>query len=86
MWLASGCLILTATHDIGEPSQRAGTWRADRIAIDDGAWLGAATKVLPGVSIGAGWVIAAGSVVTTDCAPNGLYAGVPAVRKSDLRT
>jgi maltose O-acetyltransferase len=40
--------------------------------------------VLDGVTIGAGCVIAAGAVVTRDCEPDGLYAGVPAVRKRDL--
>lgn len=38
------------------------------------------------VSVGAGCVIASGAVVTRDPEPNGLYAGVPAVRKRDLPT
>jgi acetyltransferase-like isoleucine patch superfamily enzyme len=84
VWLAPGCRLLTATHEIGPPSQRAGTWRAEEIELGDGAWLGAGAIVLPGVRVGAGCVIAAGAVVTTDCEPNGLYAGVPAVRKRDL--
>ncbi|WP_408003863.1 LbetaH domain-containing protein [Puerhibacterium puerhi] len=39
---------------------------------------------MPGVTIGRGCIIAAGSVVTSDCQPDGLYAGVPAARKKDL--
>jgi maltose O-acetyltransferase len=40
--------------------------------------------VLPGVTIGAGCAVAAGAVVTADCEPDGLYAGVPARRVRDL--
>jgi acetyltransferase-like isoleucine patch superfamily enzyme len=40
--------------------------------------------VLPGVEIGAGCVIAAGSVVVKNTEPDGLYAGVPATRKKEL--
>ncbi|WP_372495087.1 acyltransferase [Nocardioides pinisoli] len=50
----------------------------------NGAWIGAAVTVLPGVTIGPGCVVAAGSVVTADCQANGLYAGVPARRIRDL--
>jgi acetyltransferase-like isoleucine patch superfamily enzyme len=37
--------------------------------------------VLPGVTVGNGCVIAAGSVVTNDLADNAMAAGVPAVVK-----
>jgi acetyltransferase-like isoleucine patch superfamily enzyme len=37
--------------------------------------------ILPGVTIGAGCVIAAGSVITKDTDPDTIYAGVPAVAK-----
>jgi maltose O-acetyltransferase len=40
--------------------------------------------LLPGVTVGDGCVIAAGSVVTGDCEPHGVYAGVPAKRVRDL--
>ena len=43
-----------------------------------GTWIGANAIVLPGVRIGEGCVIAAGSVVVNDCEDNSLYAGVPA--------
>lgn len=39
---------------------------------------------MPGVSIGPGCVIAAGSVVTADCERDCLYAGAPAERKKHL--
>ena len=51
----------------------------------DGCWICAGCTILPGVTIGEGCVIAAGSVVNKDCAPDGLYAGVPAKRIKDLK-
>jgi acetyltransferase-like isoleucine patch superfamily enzyme len=40
--------------------------------------------VLPGVTVAAGCVTAAGAVVAADTEPDGLYAGVPATRIRDL--
>ena len=88
--IGSGChigmdtLILTSDHSRGPSSGRAGIVTGRPVRISDGCWLGARTIVLPGVSIAQGCVIAAGAVVSSDCAPNGLYAGVPARRISDL--
>jgi len=48
------------------------------IKIGSDVWLGAYSIVLPGVIIGEGAVIAAGSVVTKDVAPFTIVAGVPA--------
>jgi maltose O-acetyltransferase len=36
--------------------------------------------IMPGITIGEGTVIAAGAIVTKDCEPDALYAGVPARR------
>jgi maltose O-acetyltransferase len=47
------------------------------IVIEDGAWLGAGTIVLPGVTIGARSVIGAGSVVTGDIPADTLAFGQP---------
>ena len=51
---------------------------AKPIHIGSNIWFGASVTVTPGVSIGDGSVIAAGSVVTNDIPPNSLAAGVPA--------
>lgn len=77
-------MLVTSHHDISTSDNRAGTPRRSPIIIEDGCWIGASALILPGVSIGAGCVIAAGAVVTKDCAPNGLYAGVPAERLREL--
>lgn len=48
------------------------------IVIRKGAYLGACVTVLPGVEIGEGAMVAAGSVVTQDVPSRTLVAGVPA--------
>ena len=50
--------------------------KGGRVTI--GAWLGARVVVLPGVTVGQGAVVGAGAVVTRDCKPDSVYAGVPA--------
>lgn len=78
-------LIFTGTHDIGPASCRAvHPAKFAPVVIGNGCWLGAGVIVHAGLTIGAGCVIASGAVVTADCEPNGLYAGVPAVRKREL--
>ncbi|MGH2855905.1 MAG: acyltransferase [Solirubrobacteraceae bacterium] len=84
--IAHGTVLTTATHGPGDAHRRAGASRNEPIRIGDGCWLGAGVMVLPGVTIGRGCVIAAGAVVTRDCDPDGLYAGVPAKRVRDLET
>jgi maltose O-acetyltransferase len=76
--------FLTSTHDIGPPNWRAGRSRVGPILVREGSWIGAGAIVLSGVTVGPGCVIGAGAVVTGDCDANGLYVGVPAVRKRDL--
>ena len=48
------------------------------ISIGRNCWTGAKVTILDGVSIGDGWVIAAGAVVTTQCPANCIIGGVPA--------
>jgi maltose O-acetyltransferase len=76
--------LVTGTHEIGGPERRGGAVRGAPVTIGDGSWLGSGVTVLPGVTVGRGCVIGAGAVVTRDCAPDGLYVGVPARRVRDL--
>jgi maltose O-acetyltransferase len=71
-------MIMTNSHDVGAPHQRAAALYAKPVTIEDGAWLGARCTILPGVTIGAGAVVAAGAIVNKDVPPNTLVAGVPA--------
>lgn len=79
-------LLLTSSHEIGPPGNRAGDGATTYapIEVEDGTWIGGGAIVLAGVTIGRGCVIGAGAVVIKDCEPNGLYLGVPARRVRDL--
>ena len=48
------------------------------IIIEDDVWIGAHSVILPGVTIGKGSVLAAGSVVTKNVEPYSVVGGVPA--------
>jgi acetyltransferase-like isoleucine patch superfamily enzyme len=72
------CLLLTVDHNIGPAWRRAGALTYAPIVIEDGAWLASRVTILPGVTIGSGSIVAAGSVVTSPVAPNTLVGGVPA--------
>ena len=73
-------MIVTSVHAFGEGNEVAREPGYCEVRVGDRCWLGARAMVLPGVSIGAGTVVAAGAVVTRDCEPGALYAGVPARR------
>lgn len=78
-------IILTADHDV-DSSDFAG--RNKTVTIEDFVWIGTRVTILPGVTIGKGALIGAGSVVTKDVAPYALVAGIPAktirMRREDL--
>ena len=78
--------IIMATHFLlliiysfyyfsGRSNSNSGIEQALPIEIGDNVWLGANVVVLPGVKIGSGTVISAGSVVTKDIPENVLAVG-----------
>lgn len=78
--IATHCVFVPANHvfdDPDKPIARQGL-TTKGIRIGDDVWLGAGCRVLDGVAIGRGAVIAAGSVVTKDVPPMAIVAGVPA--------
>ena len=54
-----------------------------RVHIKKGAFIGMNTVIMPGVTIGEGAVVAAGSVVTKDVEALTVYGGVPAKKIQD---
>jgi acetyltransferase-like isoleucine patch superfamily enzyme len=78
VFIAYGVTLVTGTHAIGPHECRAGEWLPRGITIGDGCWIGARAVILPGVHIGSGAVVGAGSVVTRDVAPDTVVAGNPA--------
>ena len=51
---------------------------SSKIIIEDDAWIGTGTIILPGVIIGKKSIIGAGSLVSKDVKPNSIFKGVPA--------
>lgn len=71
-------VCVCVSHELGSTNQRAGVDFYQSIFIGDGVWIGANSLILPGVNIGKGSVIAAGSVVCENVDENVLVGGVPA--------
>jgi acetyltransferase-like isoleucine patch superfamily enzyme len=67
--------ILTADHDVQSPRF---TGRERPVTIGDYVFLGTRCMIMPGVTIGRGAVVGAGSVVTRDVPDYAIVAGIPA--------
>jgi maltose O-acetyltransferase len=52
--------------------------RVEPVRIEDGVWICRAAIVLPGVTVGAGAIVAAGAVAARDVPPRSIVAGNPA--------
>ncbi|MBF0438219.1 MAG: acyltransferase [Magnetococcales bacterium] len=77
--IGASCLIVTANHDTSKRGLEAfDTQKHLPVKIGRHCWLGAGVTVLPGVTIGDEVVVGAGSTVTSDLPPGGIYAGSPA--------
>jgi maltose O-acetyltransferase len=75
------CILLASSHAFGSvdvPMNRQGFLDDRPIVIEDDVWVGAGSIVLPGVRIGTGSIVGAGSVVTRDVPPRTVVAGNPA--------
>ena len=78
--LAERVLVLTHTN-VGyrdHPLQRHFPAMTAPVVVEAGSFVGAGVTLLPGVRVGRGSFVAAGSVVTGDVPPATLVAGVPA--------
>jgi len=76
-WIGSG-ITTTRLKNPVDPD-----CKEEWIYIRKGAMIGSKCLLLAGTTIGEGAVVGAGSIVSKDCEPNGVYIGSPAkfVRK-----
>lgn len=78
--IAGHCLIIPANHIFSRtdiPINQQGT-ASKGIEIEDDVWIGAGCRILDGVKIARGTIVAAGSVVNKSTIPYSVIGGVPA--------
>lgn len=85
VFLAPKVNLITINHDPA-PDNRSATYGRP-IVIEDKAWIGINATILPGVTVGYGSIVGAGSVVTHDVPPLTIVAGNPAriIKKIETR-
>ena len=75
------CLIYTTNHEFSnvETPMCFQKWQKPKpVNIEDDVWIGGRVIILPGVTIGKGSIIGAGSVVTKNVEPYSIVGGNPA--------
>lgn len=75
VWIGMDTCFVCPTHYFGNEEQRAGTTISKSIVVESGVWIGARVTILPGVKIGKGAIVAAGSVVANNLEANCLWGG-----------
>ena len=78
--IAPDCIFYTQNHEFHDASKliiSQGYSKSSPITIEDDVWIGRRVIVLPGVSIGKGAVIGAGSVVAKDIPAYAIAVGNP---------
>jgi acetyltransferase-like isoleucine patch superfamily enzyme len=79
--IAPDVAILSKSHaynDLNIPMINQGETEEQIPVIEDNVWIGRRAIILPGVRLGSGCIIGAGSVVTRNIPPNTIVGGVPA--------
>ncbi len=80
-WIGPGVVITNARYPAGSRSKEMLTG----VTVETRARIGAHATILPGVRIGEGALVGAGSVVTRDVEPFAMVAGNPAKLVGDTR-
>ena len=73
--VSQGAYLCTGNHDWSDPGMGL---MVKPITVETGAWVGAFSRVAPGVTVGANAIVTLGSVLLRDAKPNGVYRGNPA--------
>nr|WP_270641866.1 acyltransferase [Paeniclostridium sordellii] len=79
--MAPDVFIVDSNHKFDSRSisiKDQGSYNAKNIIIEDDVWIGARAIILPGVKIGKGSIVGAGSVVTKNIEPYSIVGGNPA--------
>jgi acetyltransferase-like isoleucine patch superfamily enzyme len=78
--IGSRCYIVSQNHGIsaGKGLMREQPMAGNAVVIEGDVWLGSHVVILPGVRIGHGSVVGAGSVVTKSIPEGEVWGGVPA--------
>ena len=75
------CVIITRNHAharVDVPMIQQGYEEYRPVTICDDVWIGRRVIILPGVTVGKGSIVSAGSVVAKDVEPYSVVGGVPA--------
>jgi maltose O-acetyltransferase len=75
--IGSAVQILAADHPLDVETRASGLENGRPIAVEEDVWIGSGAILCPGVTIGRGSVIGAGSVVTRDIPPDAVAVGNP---------
>jgi putative colanic acid biosynthesis acetyltransferase WcaF len=75
--LSQGCTIETGNHDWSKPNF---DLIVKEVVIEAGAWAAVSSLILPGSRLASHTILGAGSVLSGDTEPYGIYVGVPAVK------
>lgn len=79
--VAARVIVVGKDHNFDDPRTPvifSGRPELAETVIEDDAWIGAQCILMAGVRIGAGAIVASGSVVTKDVPPREIWGGVPA--------
>jgi maltose O-acetyltransferase len=75
--IASAVQLLAADHPRDVATRASALENGRPITLEDDAWIGAGALILPGVTVGRGSVLGAGSVATRDIPSGVMAAGNP---------
>lgn len=79
--MGTNCIIYSRNHAFERtdiPMVQQGFSEVKPVVISDDVWIGGRVTILPGVNVGTGAIVGAGSVVTKDVPPYAIVAGNPA--------